>query len=346
MRFTILVVLAICFEPPSYAQSKDSLLNQRSIDRPLTLFSGQLRVGFGYELGVTTRKFDDEGVRVDLRQQGISYATHSFPIDVRYGISRILQVGIRSYYRVQTQRDQMILSLSSDTYQIYQLNKKNGLEDLLISLNVRAPLKTRTWDIIAGAGIFLPVQDNKAPAPQHEVTVTNNSGGLYYTVEYNYNERWSSGVKSGFAEGALKYRALNSAITLHATYRRALQEGERVRWSHFVNNNSFSYRSESFTYLPGDILQWTSELEKQVMPWCAVSLVVAGQHINGGWQEIGDTKVSNPKQTQFTVGPGYEVLVTPKLWLRQRVWFPVSGKNISAPLTISTTIVYNTFPFQ
>lgn len=345
MRQIIQLLLLMVWITAAHAQSKDSLLNQRSIDRPLTLFAGQLRAAAGYELGITTKTFGGDGKRADLRQQGISYATHSFPIDIRYGISNNFQAGVRTYYRSQTQRDQMLLSISSDSYEVYQVNKKTGLEDLLLTLTGRVPLNTNKIDIVGGIGVFLPIQNNESRQPEHEITSTRTSGSTHSTVQYNYNDRWSSGVMSAFAEGAVKYRGSRSAITLYASYQHAIEEGQQVTWSHFVNNNTFSYRKEPFAFLPADVLRWNTEFEKQVMPWCVVSILVAGHHASGGWREVGAAHVSNLQQSQFSVNPGYEILVTQKLWLRQRLFFPVAGKNMESTFTISTTLVYNIFPF-
>jgi hypothetical protein len=345
---TLLIVPFLCAALFCRGQfGKDSvLMTERSIDRPITVHGGQFRATAGYDLGITTKRYDGEGNVLHLRDEGISYATHAFLFDMRYGIHEFVQIGMRSYYRMQTQRNQQVLSISWDVYEVFEINKKSGLEDLLFSLHLRAPFKTRKFDLVVGGGYLLPVGDRQASQPTHEISEASSGSGKHYSVIYNYHHPWNSGVNSVWLEGAFKFRTASMAISAAASYAHGITEGEGLRWSHQVSGDQFQYRSEPYAYQTQDVLNWHVEWEYQIAPWFDLSIQLINRQGARGWDETYGVKVSRVENALLSFNPGYEILVTPKFWLRQRIQFPISGQSSDAPLTFSTSLVYNFFPFN
>jgi hypothetical protein len=347
MKFTLFTLIICLFSTGAQAQhQKDSLLNaERSIDRPITLHGGQFRINGGYDLAITTKRYDPDGDVVRLKDEGISYATHSFLIDLRYGLHEYVQIGMRTHYRNQTQRNQQIISFSNDVYEVFEINKKTGLEDLLVTLHIRAPFKTRKFDLVAGGGYFIPLSNGKASQPEHVIIEDQLGNNRFYNLIYTYRNHWGTGGNSIFAEGAFKYRSQRNAFSAVVNYQHSPGEGENVTWYHQLVNNEFQYRSESYKFQSQDVLAWLIEYEYQFAPWFDFSMLLAGRQSARGWDEINDVKVSKPASAVLNFSPGYEILVTPKIWLRQRIYFSVSGKSAEAPFIVSTSLVYNFFPF-
>jgi hypothetical protein len=95
-----------------------------------------------------------------------------------------------------------------------------------------------------------------------------------------------------------------------------------------------------------DSFSYFAEAEYQPLPWFDIFLNVSGYTSANGWtSHQDDLKVALPDQAFIVVSPGFEIIVTPRLWLRERIDFSVAGKNYEAPFSFQTTVIYNFFPF-
>lgn len=337
----LLVSIALC------AQSvKDSLLmKERSIDRAITLHRGQFRIEGGYGFSAITKRFDDEGETIKLSDEGISYVRHAWALDFRYGILENLTLNIASGYKRQSQRIQEVIITDANfgITRVFEIQKKNGLEDLLVALSARAPFTPKTLDLVVTGGIYIPTGKDEASEPEHTVT---DDGAGFRDITYRYNSTWGSGTLVTTFGGLLKYRSPYYAFTAAMMYNFPLGESEEVNWQHQLVNNDFEYEGERYAYqLPG-LINFSVEIERQLAPWFDLSVLFYGKKSSGGWDEIDGERLSRPEVSMFSFSPGYEILVTPKIWLRQRFSFPIMGKNEEAPFSISTSLVYNFFPFN
>lgn len=320
---------------------KDSVwMNERSIDRPLTLHRGQFRIEGGYGLSAITKRYDEEGELIKLRDEGLSYVRHNWYVDFRYGIFENLTIQVATNYKRQSQRiEEVIMTDASGITRLFEIQKKNGIDDLLIALSGRAPFTSKALDLIVVGGAYIPIGDDRQGKPEH--TIIEEAG--YRDITYRYNLAWGSNAIIATMGGQLKYRAGNSAYTASVLYDYPLSESTGVTWSHQLIGNEFEYASEKYKYhLPG-IIHVVVEFERQLAPWFDLSLMARGSISSGGWDESTGLKVTQSKTEVFAFNPGYEILITPKIWLRQRLSFPLTGTNGEAPFSINTSLVYNIF---
>jgi hypothetical protein len=344
-KFILLLVSELLLGFTLWAQSSaDSIImNERSIDRPITLHKGQVRIEGAYTLAAVTRRFDGNGDVVKLRDEGKSYVRHEWFVDIKYGIFENLHINLATQYKSQAQRMEQVYVVNYfDFTEIFEIRKKTGIEDLLVAISGRAPFTPKTLDLVLTSGIFLPLGNDEDDKPRHSFEAAEDRN----RITYRYNKHWGSGAPILTTGATVKVRGKYSAITGSAWYNHPLSESENVRWQHQLVNNSFQYRSLRYKYQLPNTLGLQLEYERQLSPWFDLSLVVYTERTKGGWEEISEEKVSNPALGFLSFNPGYELLITPKIWLRQRLVVPISGKSIEAPFSIHTSLVYNFFPFN
>lgn len=328
---------------------KDSILmRERSIDRPITLHKGQLRIEGGYGLSAITKRFDDDGDKINLRDEGLSYVRHTWYVDLRYGIVENLHIQVSTNYRRQAQRIQQLLTVNASEFtELFEIQNRTGLEDLVVTLSGRAPLKTKMVDLVATGGIYLPLGQTQSGKPEHSISVDDSSPGITFrNITYRYYSNWGNGSPMATFGGTVKVRTKDFAFTGSVLYDQSLGEGEETSWQHQLVNNKFEYQRETYTYQSPNRISFTAEIERQLAPWFDLSLIFQSEQSKGGWDEGNGIKYSRPEANLYTFNPGYEILVTPKIWLRQRLGVTLAGKNVEAPFSIYTSLVYNFFPFN
>jgi hypothetical protein len=145
----------------------------------------------------------------------------------------------------------------------------------------------------------------------------------------------------------LKYRMNKWAFSGRVDYTHGLKEGRSVAWRHQLNNDgTFDYRQDTFTYRLADSFMYYGEVEFQARRRLDIFLNVSGHTAYRGWRTTqDDLKVATPYQSSWVVTPGAEILLTPKIWLRERINFPVAGRSYEAPFSLETSLLYNVFPF-
>jgi hypothetical protein len=113
------------------------------------------------------------------------------------------------------------------------------------------------------------------------------------------------------------------------------------------DDGTFEYRADPFSYRLADTFSYVAEVEYQPRAWLDLFLNASGFNAFHGWiSSQEDIKVTVPYQFGLMLAPGFEIIVTPKLWLRERINFSIAGRNSEAPLTFETTMMYNFFPFK
>lgn len=339
----ILLCLLLIIQLWCGAQSvRDSILaKERSIDRPLTLHKGQLRVEGGYGLSAITKRFDFEGDKIYLRDEGRSFVQHQWLVDVRYGLLENLTLIFSTNFRRQSERTEQVVTVTDEVTELFEIKHRTGMEDPLLALSARAPFTSPALDIILTGGIHLPVSTHEEQEPNHKIEDVG-----YRSIIYNYNQKWGNGVLVGVIGGNLKFRGKKLAFTGSFLYNHPLGVTENVRWRHQLIDNQFYYQQQSYQYQLPDRMSFSVEFERQLAPWFVLSVQLSGDQTKAGWNEVNGVRYTWPRQEFYSVNPGYEILVTPKIWLRQRMIFPVTGQAIDAPFSIYTALVYNFFPFD
>lgn len=348
LLFLLMVLPVMC---PAQKVVGDSLLaTERSIDRPLTLHARQLRLTGGYVVSIVSRRFDEQGDVFSLRDVGSSSIKHRFKVDIKYGVNDFVQVttGIAGTEQVVRGRTEYIFPQQDDPVVSHQIiNKYSGLEDLFVGLDLRAPLKTRKFDVALGLGAYLPVATSEAQRPNHSYSLAERDGEPMQKFIYRYYYPQGQGVPVAQVGALIKYRMKAMAFSGRVDYQHGLEDATRVEWKHqFDAEDGFEYRKTTYTYRLPDSFSYFFEAEFQPRRWLDLFLNVSGHTAYRGWVSLdGDLKVAVPYQTIAICSPGAEILVTPRLWVRERLDIAVAGKNYDAPIAFETTVMYNLFPF-
>lgn len=329
----------------------DSLLaNERSIDRPITVHRGQLRLTGDYRFSILSKEFDAAGELISLREAGSASISHRVALDVKYGLSEFIQLSAsiaRRQHRL-SHRTEYIYPEDADPVISHQIiNDHSGLEDLYVGVDLRAPLKTRSLDLALTVGAHLPTARFEARAPRHSFKSSGPDTDPVHHFTYRYYFPAGRGITVGRVGGMAKYRSRTWAISGRIDYEHGLVDGNGIDWIHqFDTESGFEYRRVPYTYRLPDSFAYFLEAEFQPRPWLDIFINGSGFTAFHGWiSRMDNLKVAIPYRTVVLCSPGAEVLITPRLWVRGRVNIALAGKNAQAPIGFETMIMYNVFPF-
>lgn len=330
----------------------DSILShQRSIDRPITLHAGQLRFTGAYDVTLHARRFDATGETVSLRDAGIASVRNRYTLDVRYGITPFIQftAAIGATGHVIAQRTEYTDADEGDPAMSHRIERKySGMDDLFLGVDLRAPLKTRKLDVAIALGALLPTARSAPPRPEHFFEVSQQDGNPMHRYIYRYHNPPGYGVAIASVGGKAKYRTARWAFSSGVDYRHGLEDGVTIEWRHqLTSDGMFEYRKIPVTYRLPDSFDYFAEVEFQPSPSVDLFVNASGYTAYRGWtSRQDDLKVAVPYQTVVICSPGVEILITPRLWLRERLDIALAGKNSNAILGAETTVMYNLFPWR
>ncbi len=339
-----LIFLFLLIPSFGYSQiNRDSLVNsERTMDRRFTLYKGQMRVEGTYEFFVFKSQYDEDGNKELLSTTGESSNLHALNANIRYGIIDYLDAELKLKFKSMNYRGEpvYIVGAPSPTRELYTDVTTSGFDDLYIGVNGRAPIPDNKIDVGGSFGVYLPTANSGPDQPQHLFT----SSGSGDVVNYYYKENWGYGVLSTYYKGFVKYRFENIALSAAFESRVPSGESDHQTWYSRLNTtNEFEYSSEQYKYQVPQKNQFDFQIEYQLYKWVNLFLDVSFYSSSGGWTEVSGNKVALPDEKLSVINPGYEVLISNKLWLRQGIVFPISGQNIFAPFSIHTTFYYNLF---
>lgn len=352
LLFSALVLLPCVLRGQTF--TGDSLLaNERSIDRPITLHARQVRISGGYGLQIISRTFDGKGKVVRLRDDGLASVRHRFSLDLKYGLNNFVQLNVAVAQSSNTVREQSHYIFPVEPEPVISrdvIREYSGLEDVYAAIDLRAPLPTRKLDVALTLGMNLPTASVEPAQPEHSFQSSEENGSTVHQFIYRYNNRLGKGVPIARIGGMIKYRLPRWAFSGRLDYQHGMKDGESFEWRHQLNSNGqFEYRRDPYSYRQADTFFYYGEVEFQPMPWFDIFINVAGHVAQDGWSSTAsqpDMKLATPYEASWIVSPGFEIIVTPRLWLRERISYSVAGKNYEAPLGFETSLVYNFFPFR
>ena len=319
------------------------MLKERTIDRPITLHKGQLRGEAGYALATITKGFDRSGQSYDLKSSGTSFARHHFHLGIRYGILQNLTIEAYTDHKSQTVRREQIVTLSATQgiVEVSEIETRNGFDNLNVMLVGRAPLRSRRIDVIGSAGFGIRLGKDEEQKPDHRYSSDGNGAT---TLDFRFRKKWGSGTNLLQIGTQVKYRWPTIAFTGGLHYVLPLATATYVQWEYQLMNQVFQYKNEDCLRQNPSMVRCGAELEYQIAPWFDLSLLLMSESLSHGWIEARGQRYKVSPSYLLTLGPGYEIIVTPKVWLRQRINFSLFGESGEAPFAIYTSLVFNEFP--
>lgn len=329
----------------SEATDKYTLLTTPYSNRPLNLFSGQLQVNAGYKFAVMAREFDSEGKLIILKDMGIASVYHYYYAEIRYGLTRFMELSATTNYLKRGIRSHTVTYMSTvESVTVNNLNEEKGMGDILFAASARLPIDFKIFDVGASGGIYLPSAEYKPRTPEHSVTDILSANS--FTVNYHYNNTNGYGVPVLMLSAAAKATYQKFSFETRFTLRDPVKEGENIRWDqNLTASKTFVYTSETYKYLLNRTTDISLSLHYQAAGWFNVKVNMNQTHSSGGWTEYWGNKYRNPERDLLTIEPGFEIQVSPSVTVYQTAGFPVAGKNLYAPFYLNITLSYNLFPF-
>ncbi len=358
MRLKIFSFLVLIFVTVPLFSQRDSsntitpniLLNDKAVNRPVNLYKGQFQCNINYQFGVQSKKFDDAGNKLDFSQDGRATMRHYYCLNLKYGILKNLEFSTSLPYSQFIEREIPTVVFSSPYY--YQLNtitENKGFYDLSFDLSYQL-IHSKKFFMIINGGAFIPTAQYKPEQPQNEII---NNPDFYHTtadnavyVNYHNYNKLGDGIYKLQVGGAIKWIISNLAISCDANYIKGLGETNNISWQFQLNNGVFQYKENPYKMQYSDNLKFNGGLMLQVYPWLAVATNFQTFNAFNGWSEESGKRIRNPEMDLVNFVPGFEIQVTSHLRWTQEVGFPISGRNIYAPLYFSTGISLNYFPFK
>lgn len=339
------IIACLLFTTICFAQvTRDSILaNERALDRPLNVHKGQLRVSGFYSYSYLGKRYSD-GSSMQLKPEGLARARHIGQAEIKYGISEYIQfTALLGLQRENIREQQLIIfgypDLESLTF-VNTIHAVSGLNDIAIGLDFRVPFRNRKFDLLFSGAAILPIDNYQQSQPNHSLT---ESAGLWM-INYEFDRPVSRGCVSYRFGGGLKYRLDNFGITLQGHYTLPSKTVTQVEWRHQLNNqNEFEYQSTEYTLANSNELWSSLILELQASPFVSVQFETNLQKWTGGWTEENGISIQTKDKMALMMGPGFELIITPRLWFRQFVLIPVSGKNIDLGTGFYSALNYNIF---
>lgn len=351
MRHLLILTISagLCLTDPATAQSligRDTILaRERTLDRPLNLHGGQLRFSAGYGINLHNHEFDVEGTKSSLVKDGLSSLRHQGWIDLRYGLSEHLQLSLLYGYSNETIMERTILLYGYPAGLIgSEINESatyKGADDLNIQVDFRLPFKTRRFDLLLQAGSELPTAPTKPYQPDHRIGL--DATGEVQQVRYDYRYATGKGAVTPFLGAVWKHRFGSVAYTLYGNYRHSMSEATIYRWESALTDGAFENEAIPEQRTLPDEIRLGGEFEMQLSPLFNLSVQAQYRSQQDGWQTSAFGPVEEEDTRLLQAGLGYELIVTPRLWLRQRLLLPISGMSVRAGTILQSTLSYNLF---
>ncbi len=331
---------------PVAAQTEpEVLLNERLIDRPLNMHKNQMQISLGYGLRYETRFYDDEGLLLNLEEEGKSILTHHYMFDLRYGLFSFMELSLRTGFLNKNESMRQVIK-----YGIYDLvsyagnTETRGFDDLNLGVSLSLPFLPEFAGFSVHGGMSIPLRGDDPVQPEHELTFPYEIPGAY-DIYYQFRENPGQGVPCSNLGAGMRLAFPNMALISRVHYFFPLKEGTGYTWHSRIVGNRFEYENEPYAFLPRRYLNYSVTGIYQLFPWFAADLTIRGKQGKGGWQEITGQMYSLPAINSLHAGAGFEIMVTPMLRISQSFFFPVSGKNTYSGIFIYTGMNVNLFPF-
>ena len=351
MKYLLITVLGVCpwfvnFSSAQILTGRDTILvKERTLDRPLNVHGGQLRITAGYGINLYNHAFDAAGIKYNLVKDGVSSLRHQGILDVRYGISEHLQLGLLYGFSNETIMEKTILLYGYPAgiigSEINESATYKGADDLTIQFDFRLPFRSRKFDLLVLAGSELPTGATRLYTPEN--TIGLDATGQVQQIRYNYRYANGKGAVTPFVGAAWKHRLGSVAYTLFGNYRHSLEPVSVNRWESYLDNGSFVNETVTTQRTLPDEIRIGGEFEMQLSPLFNVSIQAQYRSQINSWQTspVGNITIADTKVVQ--AGIGYELIITPRLWLRQRLLLPFAGTSVRAGTLLQSSLSYNLF---
>ena len=356
-RFFILLVIFIAAvsseivkgQHTTSSSDKFTLLTRPFNQRPLTLFPGQFQANTGYKFAVRSQSYDQDGVLVDLKNNGTGSVYHYYFAELKYGLTYFAELGVQANFLRRGIREATVNLINTtptttDNIIVNKLTESKGMGDIFLFTTVRLPIEYKSFDFGLTGGIFLPSAKYEPEKPDNYVATADQASGNY-TINLHYNSNNGYGVPVYLFAASAKITYNKFSLMADVSMQDPLAEGHNLRWEESLTERAFSYYDKSYSYLLSRIYLLNVSFHYQATGWFNLFMNTSFSRTKGGWTEYWGLKYKNPENDILNFEPGFELQISPSITIYQTAGFPVKGKNCDAPFYMFTTLSFNMFPF-
>jgi hypothetical protein len=270
MRFLILLALVLVTGLTLNAQTlRDSILvNERKIDRPVTLHKGQMQFNTGYEISVISKEYDNTGSAISLTDKGIASILHKYCLELNYGLLDHIQTSVAINYARRGQRHETLYlfktySVIPDSvipdFEVTYFEEYTGFEDIYLGGVFKIPFQTDRIEITLSPGISLPLFSNKPDKPENSIVLPAEEQPTT-KILYHSHQRMGNGSLAVKAGASFLLRLpWDINVSARVNYSRPVSESKSIRWVHQLNGSDFIYDDIPYSYLLGTTFDYRAD---------------------------------------------------------------------------------------
>ncbi len=338
----VLVPLSLHSQPEKMYED----LTRPAVQRPLSVYGGQLQVEAGYQLVTGNKYFDGSGKKTGVKEAASTNLSNNFSFSLRYGILDFVEFNASTWYRNSIASDPTVILLDYTVINYMdRMEHARGLSDLYVGLTLRLPVEIPWFDWAVSAGAILPVAASEPGEPGHTYEVWDAASGAFQ-VRYKDYPKYGKGVTLPQFGTNLRLSLDKFGIWLGGRYIPVSAEVETSQWKYRLVDEEFEYTSEPYLLKHPSCLNLDASVGYQAFPWFIAYASFFYESGSGGWTESTGQRIAFPEPSLALVSLNFEIQVSTHLRFIQYINFPLAGKNTWSAFSFFTGVSYSLVPLK
>jgi len=350
LKASLLVALIATIRPiaaqyfPATGNTANSLLlTETRVERPIIMHKHQLLASGSYGFYLITSAFDNDGKRINYRDEGIASSLHAFNMNLHYGINEWIELNAAIGRNGNTERRRDMLIAGTDFTQVTQLTEHKGFTDLDLGISLRPFPKQSLFDAVLEYHCSLPTASSSPAKPEHSALEAEGSTYSVWVLNYHYFSPYGKGVPYMKGGGALKFRLPKSAVNASFSYGTGTGTGKSSYWTHQLVGTTFHYNEVKYNNRPQDEMLCSFLFDYQMFKWFDLFAGASWLHYQYGWKEIQGVRYKDPEMAQISLHFGFEIMTTEHIRILQSAKIGLTGQNYESENGFSLHLVYTLF---
>jgi len=304
-KITVLLVLSIATHAWAQEIRTDSafkiLINERFIDRHLTLQKGRLQVGFSGALSALSKDWSKNSSILFNPDDVVKAKTNLINFNLKYGIFNWVEFNLSTGYTSA--------EFGLRTTAIYNINLQNykvqGMNDLHTGLTFHYPFKTNKIDLAFMCNLFLPIASYTAPEPIiSSYKSVSNDVSVFQRIEkpgmgIKEYEMGAKGKIRGDCFSSNRW-IQKSQILLSYSYRFNNRIATNNEWIQRFDNSQYYFFSKEYLLKYPNYSTMVSCLHFQALSWLALGVNYSSIKFSNGWNLLDNKYITAlDTHTQF-----------------------------------------------
>jgi len=350
LKARLLIVLSVPVQcltaqyfPVTSNTGNSLLLTETRIERPLIMHKHQILADGSYGYYLITSAFDDDGKRINYRDEGIASSLHAFNLDLHYGINESVELNASIGRNGNTERRRDMLIAGTNLTQVTQLTEHKGFTDLDLGISLRPFPKQSKFDAVIQYHCSLPTAPSRPAKPEHSAQEAEGASYSIWVLNYHYFSPYGKGVPYMSGGGALKFRLPTIALNASFSYGTGTGTGKSSYWTHQLVGTTFRYNEVKYNNRPQDEMLCSFLFDYRMFTWFDLFAGASWLHCQYGWKEIQDVRYEDPEMAQTSLHFGFEIMTTEHIRILQSAKIGLAGRNYESENGFSLHLVYTFF---